>query len=130
MPPVWSGTHVWPSSSEYEILTVSGDRSVNSLTNTRAVWRSVNPIGSESINWEVGARRFTQFACPLEPKVTNSASRSDLKLTTPVFQFAPIDGSTALRPKYSTVKRPELVCVIVVKTPGALKFSYPTFGPA
>src|SRR5207248_10879438 len=98
IPPVWSGTHVRPSSSVYEILTVSGDRRVNSLTNTRPVWRSVNPIGSESINCDVGARRFTQFASPFDPNVTNSASRSDLKLITPVFQFAPIEGSTALRP--------------------------------
>ena len=47
-----------------------------------------------------------------------------------VVQCTPIDGSKALRPRYSTVNAPELVCVIGVRTPGASKFSYPIFGPA
>src|SRR5205085_6818753 len=111
MPLPLVGTHVLPSSSEKDVLQV-GESSVSSPAKTRPVWRSVKPIGSESMNCEVGAGRLTQLAVvPLAPSlnVTKRVSRSDWKLTTPVFQFAPIEGSPAPRPMYSTVAAPELV---------------------
>src|SRR5260370_36848225 len=79
---------------------------------------------------DVGARRFTQVALgllrlQLSSKVTNSVWRSDWKLTTPVTQFAPTEGSPAPRPRYSTVVKPELRAVPGTSTPGASKFSNP-----
>src|SRR5882762_2216757 len=70
IPPGWSGpTHVTPSSSVYEILTVFGLSSVSSAAHTR-LWkprgsvkpRSVKPMGSESITVDDGAERLTQLA--------------------------------------------------------------------
>src|SRR5437588_4335712 len=86
------------------------------------------------MNWEVGARRFTQVALELlrlqlSSKVTNSVWRSDWKLTTPLIQFAPTEGSPAPRPRYSTVVNPELRAVPGTSTPGGSKFSNPIFGP-
>src|SRR5437588_12839481 len=83
---------------------------------------------------EVGARRFTQVAfgllrLQLSSKVTNSVWRSDWKLTTPVTQFAPTEGSPAPRPRYSTVVKPELRAVPGTSTPGGSKFSNPILGP-
>src|SRR6266849_826489 len=126
MPLPWLGIHVRPSSSEYEVLQVSGDSSVSSAANVRPVCGSVNPIGSESTACEVGAARLTQVAVCVESlKVTNNVCRSDWKLVTPVFQLLPIDGSPAPRPMYSTecTCPPADVVVTGVITPGASKFS-------
>src|SRR5256885_14430323 len=96
-------------------------------------------MGSESITTEVGAARLTQVAVgppvwQLLANVINNVSRSDWKFVTPLasfggadFQFTPIDGSPAPRPMYSTVG--PVLTVTGVRTPGASKFSYPTFGP-
>src|SRR2546422_4232427 len=101
MPLPCDGIHVWPSSSEYDVLQVSGDSKVSSPANVRPVCGSVKPIGSESTACDVGAARLSQdAACPVN--VTNSVCRSDWKLVTPVFQLLPIDGSPAPRPMYST----------------------------
>src|SRR5438067_3596511 len=100
------GIQVCPSLSENEILHV-GDVAVSSAAKQRPVWRSVNPIGSESITCEVGARRLLQVA--LTPpagqrleKLMNNVSRSDWKLVTPpmavfeaLLQLTPMDSSSA-----------------------------------
>src|SRR2546426_8609902 len=94
-------------------------------------------MGSESITADVGAGRLTQVAVgppvgQLLANVINNVSRSDWKFVTPLaeareFQFTPMEGSPAPRPMYSTVG--PVLTVTGVRTPGASKFSYPTFGP-
>src|SRR5205807_4300613 len=126
MPLPCDGIHVWPSSSEYDVLQVSGDSSVSSPANVRPVCGSVKPIGSESTAWDVGAARLTQVElCAASLKVTNNVCRSDWKLVTPDFQLLPIEGSPAPRPIYSTecTCPPAEVVVTGVSTPGASKFS-------
>src|SRR6266513_4902200 len=125
-------TQVCPSSSENETLQV-GDVAVSSAAKTRPVWRSVNPIGSESITCEVGAGRLLQVGLtpPLGQmleKLMNRVSRSDWKFVTPPmavfeaeFQFTPTEGSPAPRPINSTVG--PVVVVTGVRIPGASKFS-------
>src|SRR5258708_9752832 len=113
-----------PSLSVYEILHV-GEVALSSAANVRRVWRSVKPIGSESITCDVGAARLTHvatwpFAGQESLKVRNSVSRSDWKFVTPVFQLFPMDGSPAPRPMYSTVG--PVVKLTGVSTPGASKF--------
>src|ERR1700719_466270 len=132
------GTQVCPSLSEKETLQV-GDVADSSAAKTRPVWRSVNPIGSESITCEVGAARLLQVALtpPLGQrleKLMNKVSRSDWKFVTPPiavldaeFQFTSTEGSPAPRPMNSTVA--PVVVVTGVRIPGASKFSYPTLGP-
>src|ERR1700693_365664 len=104
----WLGVHIAPSLSVKEVLQV-GESNVSSAANTRPVCRSVNPIGSESMNSEVGARRSTQVALGVvgeqdSSHETNKVSRSDWKLVIPPTelevesQFTPIDGSPAPRP--------------------------------
>src|SRR2546421_11807190 len=126
------GIQVCPSLSENEILQV-GDVAVSSAAKTRPVWRSVNPMGSESITCEVGAGRLLQvaFTPPVGQrlaKLMNNVSRSDWKLVTPPiavfeaeFQFTPIEGSPAPRPMNSIVG--PVVVVTGVRMPGASKFS-------
>src|SRR5439155_22754841 len=137
IPPLWSGTHVMPSSSVCEILTVLGLSNVSSPANTR-LWkprgsvkpRSVKPIGSESMATDVGAARFTQdedwpFDGQLSSNVMNKVCRPDWKLATPVAQLLPTEGSPALRPMYSTdfTCWPASVVITGTRAPGAMKFS-------
>src|SRR5438552_10023397 len=138
IPPGWSGpTHVTPSSSVYEILTVFGLSSVGSAAKTR-LWaprisvkpRSVKPMGSESITVDDGAERLTHvedrpFGGQLSLNVTNNVCRSDWKFATPVAQLLPTEGSPPLRPMYSTECGccPADVTVTGTRTPGGEKFS-------
>ena len=122
-----------PSVSVNEILQV-GEVSVSSPANTRPVWRSVKPMGSESTNCDVGAELLYQvalwpFAGQLSLNVMKSVWRSDWKLVTPVaefgeFQLTPTDGSPASCPMYSTVCAPGpwLLEATCTKVPGASKF--------
>jgi len=63
-----------------EVLHV-GEANVSSPAKVRPVYRSVNPIGSESTNCEVGAGRLTQVAGEpegqLSLKVTKRVCKSD-----------------------------------------------------
>src|SRR6266404_1120472 len=93
-------------------------------------------MGSESIATEVGAARLTQVEeRPLSGQVSSNAMnkvcRPDWKFAMPVIQLLPTEGSPALRPRYSTELTcwPASVVLTGVKTPGAMKFSYPIFAP-
>src|SRR5438552_7445418 len=101
-----------PSVSVNETLH-DGEVSVSSPANTRPVCRSVKPIGSESMNCDVGAGLLYQvalwpFAGQLSSNLIKSVWRSDWKLVTPAaefseFQLTPIEGSPASCAVYSTV---------------------------
>src|SRR6266404_4192598 len=122
-----------PSVSVNETLH-DGEVSVSSPANTRPVWRSVKPMGSESTNCDVGAALLYQvavwpFAGQLSSNLMKSVRRSDWKLVTPLaefgeFQLTPMEGSPASCAKYSTVCRvgPWLLSVTCTKVPGASKF--------
>src|SRR5438477_4994022 len=129
-----------PSVSVNETLH-DGEVSVSSPANTRPVWRSVKPMGSESTNCEVVAGLLYQvavwpFAGQLSSNLMKSVWRSDWKLVTPLaefgeFQLTPIDGSPASCAVYSTVCTvgPWLLSVTWTNVPGASKFWNPILGP-
>src|ERR1041385_553375 len=135
MPLPCVGVQCRPSSSVYEVLQL-GESKVSSPANVRPVCRSVKPMGSEFTACEVGACRLTHvedwpLVGQLSSKLTNKVCKSVWKAVTPVFQLLPMDGSPALRPWYSTEFGcwPAEVTSVVSRTPGAVKFSKPTFGP-
>src|ERR1700720_4302345 len=102
-----------PSVSVNEILHV-GVVKVSCAANVRPVAWSVKPIGSESINCDVGAWLSYQFAFTpltgqLSSNFTKAVWRSDWNAVIPFVvscvdcQLTPIDGSPASCARYSTV---------------------------